>query len=63
MNSTLNLVSSETNGLVCFKTGKKMQKNTRWQVYIQAIMYLSTFLTLNVNNSDGIVLKEVKDLK
>ena len=58
------IVSSETNGLVHFKTGKKMQKNTKGQIYIQTIMYLNIFLTLNVvNNSDGIVLKEIKDLK
>lgn len=35
-----------------------MEKNTRGQIYIQVIMYLNT-----VNNSDGIVLKEIKDLK
>lgn len=58
------IVSSETNGVVHFKTGEKMQKNTRRQIYIQAIMYLNIFLTLNVaKNSDGIVLKEIKDLK
>ena len=57
------ILSSETNGLVHFKTGEKMQKNTKGQVYIQAIMYLNIFLTLNVVNSDGIVLKEIKDLK
>lgn len=58
------IVSSQTNGLVHFKTGQKMQKNTRRQIYIQAIMYFNIFLTLNVvNNSDGIVLKEIKYLK
>lgn len=41
-----------------------MQKNTRGQIYIQAIVYLNIFLTLNVaKSSDGIVLKEIKDLK
>lgn len=58
------IVSSETNDLVHFKIGEKRQKNTRGQIYIQVIMYPNIFLTLNVvNSSDGIVLKEIKDLK
>lgn len=47
-----------------FQNRRENAEKYKRTVYIQAITYFNILLTLNaVNNSDGIVLKKIKDLK